>query len=218
MLFKPILIAAGLLLAGLVQAQAAPGYSMVLYQQGVQYQRIEPVQPLQAEHGKIEVVEVFSYACPHCWEFASYAREIQNKLPKDAVFRMVPAVFSPMWEPYARAFYAAQRLGVLKQTHKALFVALHVRHEPLYSLQQLAGFYAHYGVKPAVFLKVANSDAVSNEMMRNLRLEQAWGIDATPTIVVGGAYRSARIQSYQQLVDLTLWLVKREQTARSLVH
>ncbi len=218
MSIKPMLIAVGLLLAGLGQAQAAPGYSMVLYQQGVQYQRIEPVQPLQAEHGKIEVVEVFSYACPHCWEFESYAREIQKKLPKDAVFRMVPAVFSPMWEPYARAFYAAQRLGVLKQTHKALFVALHVRHEPLYSLRQLAGFYAHYGVKPAAFLKVANSDAVSKEMMRNLRLERAWGIDATPTIVVNGAYRSARIQSYQQLVDLTLWLVKQEQAARSTAH
>ncbi len=218
MSIKSMLIVVGLLLTGLVPAQAASGYSMELYQQGLQYQRIEPVQPLQAEHGKIEVVEVFSYACPHCWEFLPYAREIHNKLPKDAVFRMVPAVFSPMWEPYARAFYAAQRLGVLKQTHKALFVALHVRHEPLYSLQQLAGFYAHYGVKPAAFLKIANSDAVSTEMMRNLRLEQAWGIEATPTIVVGGRYRSAHIQSYQQLVGLTLWLVKQEQTARSTAH
>ena len=211
-MFKRLLpIAAGLLLTSACSAQtpaAAP------YQLGVQYVAITPAQPL-VNDGKIEVVEVFSYACPHCWHFEPYAEQIRKQLPKGVVFRMVPAVFSPAWEPYARAFYAAQKLGVLGKTHVALFKALHEEHQPLYSLQDLAGFYARYGVKPAEFLSVANSDAVDQQMMQGIRLTQAWGIEGTPTIVVDGKYRSGRIQSYDELVKLTLWLVHKEQASRA---
>lgn len=211
MLKRLLLIVAGLSLAGACTAQppaAAP------YQLGVQYVAITPAQPL-VNDGKIEVVEVFSYACPHCWHFEPYAEQIQKQLPKGVVFRMMPAVFSPAWEPYARAFYAAQTLGVLGKTHVALFKALHEQHEPLYSLQDLAGFYSHYGVKPAEFLRVANSDAVDQQIMHAIRLGQAWGIEGTPTIVVDGKYRSGQIQSYDELVKLTLWLVHKEQIARA---
>jgi len=211
MLKRLLLIVAGLSLTGACTAQAP---AAAPYQLGVQYVAITPAQPL-VNDGKIEVVEVFSYACPHCWHFEPYAEQIQKQLPKGVVFRMMPAVFSPAWEPYARAFYAAQKLGVLGKTHVALFKALHEKHEPLYSLQDLAGFYAHYGVKPAEFLSVANSDAVDQQMMRAIRLGQAWGIEGTPTIVVDGKYRSGQIQSYDELVKLTLWLVHKEQVARA---
>lgn len=211
MLKRLLLIVAGLSLAGACTAQAP---AAAPYQLGVQYVAITPAQPL-VNDGKIEVVEVFSYACPHCWDFEPYAEQIQKQLPKGVVFRMMPAVFSPAWEPYARAFYAAQKLGVLGKTHIALFKALHEQHEPLYSLQDLAGFYAHYGVKPAEFLRVANSDAVDQQMMHAIRLGQVWGIEGTPTIVVDGKYRSGRIQSYDELVKLTLWLVHKEQVARA---
>lgn len=206
-------VIAGMLLASACSAQvpAAP------FRLGVQYVAITPAQPL-VNDGKIEVVEVFSYACPHCWHFEPYAEQIRRQLPKGVVFRRVPAVFSPAWEPYARAFYAAQKLGVLGKTHDALFKALHEKHEPLYSLQDLAGFYARHGVKPAAFLSVANSDAVDQQMMHDVRLEQAWGIEGTPTIVVDGKYRSGRIESYDELVKLTLWLVHKEQVARAHPH
>ena len=210
MLKRLLPIVAGLLLTTACSAQT-PAAS---FQLGVQYVAIAPAQPL-VNDGRIEVVEVFSYACPHCWHFEPYAEQIRKQLPKGVAFRRVPAVFSPAWEPYARAFYAAQKLGVLDKTHVALFKALHEEHQPLYSLQDLAGFYARYGVKPAEFLSVANSDAVDQQMMHDVRLEQAWGIEGTPTIVVDGKYRSGRIQSYDELVKLTLWLVYKEQAARA---
>ena len=206
-------VIAGLLLTSACSAQApaAP------YRLGVQYVAITPAQPL-VNDGKIEVVEVFSYACPHCWHFEPYVEQIRKQLPRGVVLRRVPAVFSPAWEPYARAFYAAQKLGVLGTTHDALFKALHEKHEPLYSLQDLAGFYARHGVQPAQFLRIANSDAVDRQMMHDVRLEQAWGIEGTPTIVVDGKYRSGRIDSYGELVKLTLWLVHKEQAARAQPH
>ncbi|MDE2246819.1 MAG: thiol:disulfide interchange protein DsbA/DsbL [Xanthomonadaceae bacterium] len=206
-------VIAGLLLTSACSAQAPA----VPYRLGVQYVAITPAQPL-VNDGKIEVVEVFSYACPHCWHFEPYVEQIRKQLPRGVVLRRVPAVFSPAWEPYARAFYAAQKLGVLGTTHDALFKALHEKHEPLYSLQDLAGFYARHGVQPAQFLRIANSDAVDRQMMHDVRLEQAWGIEGTPTIVVDGKYRSGRIDSYDELVKLTLWLVHKEQAARAQPH
>ena len=211
------LLLCAVLLAGMAQAALAQvgGPSMVMYQPGVAYKAITPAQPLNPAAKRIQVIEVFSYACPHCFEFQPYAEQIRKSLPADAEFVRLPAVFWPEWEPFARAFFAAQKLGVQEKSNQALFAAIWVRHEPLHSLQQLAGFYARYGIKPAEFLQVARSPAVSAEMQRAMRLEQAWGVNGTPTIVVDGALRSGEVQNYQQLVDVTRFMVKQAQAARA---
>lgn len=202
-----------LVLAG-AQAQAQ-GLSMVMFQPGVAYRTISPAQPLDPASRRIQVIEVFSYACPHCWEFQPYADQIRKSLPANAEFVQLPAVFWPEWEPYARAFFAARKLGIAEKASQALFDALWVRHEPLHSLQQLADFYAQYGVRPDAFLKLARSTEVTAEMQRAMRLEQAWGVDGTPTIVIDGAVRSGEVQSYRQLVDLTRFLVRRAEAERA---
>ena len=38
-------------------------------------------------------------------------------------FVYVPAMFGGTWDDYARAFYAAQTLGVQEKTHEALYAA-----------------------------------------------------------------------------------------------
>ncbi|MDE3140284.1 MAG: thiol:disulfide interchange protein DsbA/DsbL [Pseudomonadota bacterium] len=216
-LCRRLLLAACVLLAGVTQAALAQvgGPSMVMYQPGVAYKTITPAQPMNPAARRIQVIEVFSYACPHCFEFQPYAGQLRKSLPADAEFVRLPAVFWPEWEPFARAFFAAQKLGVADKANQALFDALWVKHEPLHSLEQLAGFYARYGIQPAEFLKVARSAAVSAQMQRAMRLEQAWGVNGTPAIVVDGALRSGEVQSYQQLVDVARFMVQQAQAARA---
>ncbi|HET7359666.1 MAG TPA: thiol:disulfide interchange protein DsbA/DsbL [Rhodanobacteraceae bacterium] len=203
---RTVILLCGLLLTTACSAQnaAAP------YTDGDQYVTIATPQRLDPNDGKVEVVEVFSYACIHCAHFAPYAEKLRTSLPAGVSFHFVPASFSAEWEPYARAFYAARQLGVLEQTHLALFREKFEQHYPLNSLDDLASFYAAHGTTEAAFLKAANSPRTNALLEHDFHLLQAWGIEGTPTIVVDGKYRSANIRNYDELVALTRWLVQRE--------
>lgn len=189
------------------------------YTEGKQYVRIKSTQ--QAS-GPVAVVEVFSYACPHCAEFAPVFAKLRATFPKDVQVRYMPAIFSPAWEPYARAFYAAKQLGVVAQTHDALFEAMQQNY-PLNSLDDLADFYARHGVDRQKFLDTAQSRQTDAMIAADQALEKDWGIDATPTLVVGhlqskapdapmvADYRSNEVQSYAELAQLGDWLLKKEE-------
>src|SRR5699024_9929327 len=121
---------------------------------------------------------------------------------------------SPAWEPYARAFYAARELGVLKKTHDDVFKAKFQYNYPMNSLGDLSCFYARHGFDKHAFLQAAKSAKTDKQLVADTRLIQGWGVNATPTIVVDGKYRSNRIHSFDELVSLTKWLVQRELKAK----
>ena len=204
---RTLVILGGLLLSTACSAQnanpAAP------YAEGNQYVTIASPQRY-SDKGKVEVVEVFSYGCIHCAHFAPYMDKLEKSLPKGVVVHYVPAIFSQAWVPYARAFFAAKELGVVKTTHDKVFKAKFQYNYPLNTLGDLADFYARQGVDRKAFMRAATSSATNDKMKADLRLPQHWGVFATPTIVVDGKYRSNHIQSYDELVALTQWLVKRE--------
>ena len=196
--------------------------------EGKNYFLIEPAQPT-SHPGKIEVTEVFSYACPACNAFHSTVDQIARSLPPNAVMNYLAASFRPdeNWPVYQRAFYAAQALGVVEKTHDALFDATWKTGETAtYNLdtgkpkpkaawptiEDLAKFYAKYGVDPKEFVGIANSFTVNTKMKRADDLMKAYGVDSTPTMIVNGKYRftTASAGGYAQSVELTQWLVAKE--------
>jgi thiol:disulfide interchange protein DsbA len=201
-------------------AAAAPSRH---WEVGTDYFLIDPRQPTSTGD-KIEVVEVFSYACPHCAHFQPTVEALKSKLPTDAQFVLVPAVFNnAQWEPFARAFYTARATGVLDKTHQALFDALHRDHLPLYSVDVLArDFYVNYGVNPSTFLSTASSFVIDSQLARGDQLVRAYGVASTPTLVVNGKYRvemnSERKIGPQELTDIALYLVKQEQAQAKAAH
>ncbi len=208
----------GLLLAGLVATSAlfaADAPAPAAWEEGKNYFPVDPPQPT-ATGDKVEVLEVFSYACPHCAHFQPYAEQLKTSLPAGAVFTYMPAVFNPSWEPYARAYYTAESLGVLDKTHQPLFDALHRDHLPLRTIDDLAGFYAQNGVDKAKFLATSASFEVESKLARSQTIVKADGIDGTPSIVVNGKYRitGASAGGYPQLIELVDWLVQKEIDAK----
>jgi thiol:disulfide interchange protein DsbA len=211
--FRITALLCGLLLTTACSA-TGPDADAAPYTDGNQYVTLPAPYQRDSNSGKVEVVEVFSYACIHCAEFSTYADELRKSLPKGVEFKLVPAPFNDSWVPFARAYYASKKLGLLEQTHDALFDAKFKEQYPINSMDEIADFYARHGANRAEFLKIANSPEVDAQIKKDLALIQAWGVDGTPTIVVDGKYRSANIKNFPELVALTKWLVQRELSAR----
>ncbi|GAB3510319.1 thiol:disulfide interchange protein DsbA/DsbL [Pseudoxanthomonas daejeonensis] len=204
-----LLAAVAWLPAGPVAAQAAS-----TPQAGRDYVEIAGGKPWAAKPGRIEVAEVFGYSCPHCAHLEPLLKPWKAKLPRDVDFVAVPAAFGGPWDTWARAYFAASNLGLLARTHDAVFAAIHERgnlpRNP--SAQELATFYASYGVTSERFLAAMADPKVDAQLQQSAALTRAWELEGTPSVVVAGRYRVLG-KDFQDMLRITDWLVARERQA-----
>ncbi len=196
-----------------VQAPAGPAPVA-----GTDYVEIPGGQPYAPAMGKIEVVEVFGYTCPHCAHFEPLFEGWTQKQPADVKVTPLAAPFGGYWEPYARAFYAAEALGVLEQSHAAMFRAIHVdRSMPapptVASNEQIAAFYTRYGADAKKFASTMDSFAVNAKLKRVAQFLTRSGVESTPDLVVNGKYRVIGGQSFEDRLRITDHLVAMERAA-----
>lgn len=207
---RTLILFAGLLLATACTAQSGASASSAPYTEGNQYVTLPAPYQRYSNDGKVEVAEVFSYACIHCAHFAPIAEKLKESLPPGVKFELVPAPFSEEWLPFARAYYAADKLGVVDRTHLELFKEKFAQNYPVNSLDDLADFYARQGVNRDEFMRLANSPEATAKLKADLDLIRKWGVDGTPSIVVDGKYRVTNVQTLDDLSKVTQWLVQRE--------
>ena len=82
------------------EAQAEP------YIAGQHYAVIDiPVATAVQDAGAVEVVEVFSYMCIHCYTFDPLLSDWHKAQSDQVNFQRLPAVFSPAWQLLAQAYY-----------------------------------------------------------------------------------------------------------------
>ena len=120
---------------------------------GTDYVELANGQPYAPLNGQVEVVEVFGYTCPHCAQFEPLITAWKRKQPADVRVTPVPAAFGGYWETYARAFFAAETLGVLEKSHEQMFNAIHVARQLGLDAtpEQIGKFYEQYGVDATTF-------------------------------------------------------------------
>jgi thiol:disulfide interchange protein DsbA len=201
------------------------------FEAGKNWFPVEPAQPT-ANAGKIEVLEVFSYACPACNMFQPTMQKVKAALPANAEMVYLPASFRPDedWPLFQRAFYTAQALGILDKSHDATFdavwkddgtlrisdAATHRPLKPMPAIENIATFYAQFGVKAEDVVGVANSFAVNTRMKRADAMLKAYGVDSTPTLIVNGKYRvtAQSAGGVDKIVPLINFLVAKESAGK----
>ncbi|WP_408951175.1 thiol:disulfide interchange protein DsbA/DsbL [Lysobacter sp. Hz 25] len=184
---------------------------------GVDYVEIEGGKPFAAVKGKVEVVEVFGYTCPHCAHFEPQVAAWRAKQPADVNFVPLAAPFGGYWNPYAQAFYTAQSMKLLGKTHEAMFSALHEQHRlPIQnaSTDEIAGFYAQYGANRQAFAAAMAGPATAKAMERAKAFIMAAGVDGTPSLVVAGKYRVTTQKGFDDMLRVADHLVARERAGK----
>ncbi|MBE8591454.1 thiol:disulfide interchange protein DsbA/DsbL [Pseudomonas sp. MAFF 301449] len=139
--------------------------------------------------GKVEVVELFWYGCPHCYAFEPVINPWVEKLPKDVNFKRIPAMFGGPWDAHGQLFLTLEAMGVEHKVHNAVFNAIQKEGKRLTKPDEMADFVATQGVDKDKFLATFNSFAIQGQIKQAKELAQKYGVQGVPTMIVNGKYR-----------------------------
>ena len=183
---------------------------------GIDYVEIPGGQPFEPTDGRIEVAEVFSYTCPHCAQFEPLVLSWRARQPADVKFTPVAGFFGGNPEPFAKAFYAADTLGLRAKTHEAMFRAIHIDRSldaMKATPEDIAAFYGKFGADPKQFAGAMTSFATDAKVKRANQFIAKSGVEGSPGIVVDGKYRVTG-KTLEDMLRITTHLVAKERAAR----
>jgi thiol:disulfide interchange protein DsbA len=179
-------------LAALTPAQQPPAGR---WKVGTHYIPLLPAQPTSAAPGKVEVVEVFWYGCPHCYALEPYLESWDKSKPSYVEFMRVPVMWSGVHRAHARLYYTLEALG-RSDLHKAVFDTIHGRSNMLVSnddartLEMDVAFAQAHGIEPEAFKKAWNSFSVNSSLQRAEELTRRYKVEGVPLVVINGKYIS----------------------------
>ena len=142
-----------------------------------------------AEPGKIEVVELFWYGCPHCYSFEPVINPWAEKLPADVHFVRIPAMFGGPWDAHGQMFLTLEAMGVENKVHSAVFNAIQKEGKRLTDKNDMADFLATQGVDKDKFLATFDSFAIKGQIANAKKLAKKYEVSGVPTMIVDGKYR-----------------------------
>ncbi len=128
-------------------------------------------------------------------------------------------MFNETWAILARAFYAAEALGVAESVHAPIFHAIHDRGIDLRRAELLAALFEEMaGVEPAEFQRVFASFSVRGRVQQADAQGRAYRVSGVPAMVVDGTYRvDARMAgSNEQMLAVVEHLVAQQNEVKGI--
>ncbi len=173
------------------------------FKEGVHYERILTPVPTSSPD-KVEVVELFWYGCPHCFQFEPYIKQWLATKPEDVAFVRLPATLRKDWVNHARAYFVAETLGIVDEIHTPMFEEIHKAEQPTDTEDALAAFFARYGVEESKFRGLFSSFGVQARIQQADKKARAYRASGVPTLIVNGKYR---VQVQKNVFDVVNYLI-----------
>jgi thiol:disulfide interchange protein DsbA len=188
---------------------------MFVKAEGPGYQTLTPAQP-KLNPDKIEVIEFFSYGCPHCYSFEPLLEAWVKKLPGNVEFIRQPVLFQKNWDQYAKAYFVADALHVIDKINSDFFDALHNKNQNLATEEELTKFFVAHGVKEADFRDAFNSFLVDTKMRQAPLMLSRYGVTGVPILIVNGKYKvdGKSAGSHKKMIEVLNQLIKQESSGK----
>ncbi len=151
------------------------------------YHLVPSPQPT-ADPKKIEVIEFFSYACPHCAEFEPSLSNWLKRKPKDVDFKEVPMVFRENWKPTAKLYYTLEAMGIVDKYQDKVYEAIHKQGKDLSTDQGVKQWAKDAGIDTTKFDQVYDSFGIDAKVQRSTPMGRLYGVQFTPSLVINGKY------------------------------
>lgn len=157
--------------------------------EGRDYELILPPQPGESP-GRIEVLEFFSYGCPHCKDFHPLVKAWAARLPRDVSFKRVPVTFGrATWTNLARLYYGLEATGDLTRLDDAVFRAIHEERINLFTPSAIMAWVKREGVDEKRFKAAFDSFGVSAQVSRSDQMVRNYRVRSVPRLTVAGRYQ-----------------------------
>lgn len=179
---------------------------------GRHYQVLDPAQPTDVAPGNVEVVEIFWYGCPHCYQLAPHMQAWEKSKPDAAELVRLPATLNPGWHAHARLYFATRELGIEAQAHHEIFRELHVHRNPLNTMDSMLAFLQKLGVAAADARAALTSFDVEAEVRKADARIRRYRLSGVPAVVVNGRYVASvgSAGGHDALLELINHLVAKE--------
>ncbi|QMU61856.1 MAG: thioredoxin domain-containing protein [Gammaproteobacteria bacterium] len=190
----PNLLAALIFSLLTVSASAEDGHDhapITNFVEGKHYHRISPAVETDVEDGQVEVLELFWYGCPHCFQFEPHLSGWKDTKADYISFIRMPAVLNRGWLAHARAYYALETMGELERMHPIFFEAIHVQGRRLRDVESMARFLSQHDVDADKFKSAYDSLYVETKINRSGQMVRQYGSSSVPTIIINGKYRTS---------------------------
>lgn len=173
-------------LAGLAMALLATTAGAADLQEGRDFRPLAKPQPVETGK-KIEVIEFFSFSCPHCKDMEPVLTPWIKKLPADVQLRRIPAQFSPIWTGTAKIWYTLEAMNE-ERLVPGVFNAIHGQNLRLDQDKAFFDWAATQGLDRKKVEDMYNSFTVNGKVARAKTLVQAYNVQSVPNFVVDGKY------------------------------
>ncbi|MEO8003409.1 MAG: thiol:disulfide interchange protein DsbA/DsbL [Betaproteobacteria bacterium] len=164
---------------------AAPFAEATEPMEDVDYVRIDP-QPAPLD--KVEVIEFFFYGCESCNRLEPALQSWLKTIPADVSFRRIPAIRRSAWVPLTRLYFSLERLGEIERLHSQVYRVVQEEGVNFVSLSSRDQWADKVGIDRDKLARLLDSDEVNSQVQRAHDLTVAYGVRATPTLVVDGRY------------------------------
>jgi thiol:disulfide interchange protein DsbA len=180
---------------------------------GTNYVPLVPAQPTSVTPGKVEVVEVFWYGCPHCYALEAYVASWEKSKASYIDFVRVPVMWGPVHKAHARLYYTLEALN-RKDLHKDVFDTIHrqvddpdhmlVSNDDARTLAMDVAWAKKHGIDEATFTKAWNSFSVNSSLQRAEELTRRYKVEGVPLMVINGKYTTdvGRAGGQTELISL----------------
>jgi protein dithiol oxidoreductase (disulfide-forming) len=186
--------------------------------EGTDYRTLDPPQHSDSPPGKIEVLEFFSWGCPHCKEFNPLITKWAEKAPKDVVLkRVATGMGRTAWTNLARAYYALESLGVAESLNEPIFHAIHEEHQPLFDEGAITAWVGKHGVDQAKFRTAFDSFGVNTQLNQAEQMVENYKVEGVPGLAVGGKYIVLG-NSYEEMIAHLDAVVAKARAERAPAH
>ena len=162
----------------------------------------------------IEVIEFFSYACPHCANLEPMLDGWVDGLGENVDFKRVHVAMDSMTTRLARAYLVLESQDLLEENHRRVFDAIHERNTTFLSDEQLAEFMHDRGIESDRFLSALNGRFISRAVESNRQLAVDTGTLSVPSLLIANKFQVTARGGNRQMLSTADWLVNELQAGR----
>lgn len=179
------------------------------FKEGTHYEVVK-----QTATAEPEVLEFFSFYCPHCFKFEPLMEQLKTALGEDVKIKKNHVNFlgKAMGPQLTQAFAAAELLGVETKVSSLIFDQIHTQRKAINGEKDILAIFEKAGISNAEAKGAIASfpaTGIASQMKRNT---ETFKIRGVPALIVNGKYQviTSSVKSTDEFIELVAFLTKKK--------